>query len=208
MPTSARVALSASQDRLERLLRRRLEPGADKAAIDRHIWDLFGATWCVMFTDLAGFSRNVQEFGIIHFLQTIVEAARLFVPLLEEHDGFLLKTEGDSMLAIFRNPQRALDCALAMQAAADSYNQDREPAEQVLLCVGLGYGKVLRIADEDVFGAEVNASAKLGEDSAKAGDILVTENMRKALAKRRDVAFKRLAKAPPGAKAAYRVVLA
>lgn len=208
MPIISRVALSTSYDRLEGLLRKRLDPGADKAAVDRHIWDLFGATWAVMFTDLSGFSRNVTDFGIIHFLQTILESQRLFTPVLEEHDGFLLKTEGDSMLVIFRNPEKALDCALAMQRASEDYNAGRDPAEQVLLCVGLGYGRVLRIADEDVYGAEVNAASKLGEDMARAGEVLVTAEMRKALSKRKDLRFVRTAKAPPGAKAAYKVVCA
>jgi len=62
---------NASQDRLEKLIEARLQPGADKEAIDRRIWDLFGEEWAIMYTDLAGFSRQVAEFGIIHFLQTI-----------------------------------------------------------------------------------------------------------------------------------------
>lgn len=206
MPIISRVALNTSYDRLEGLLRKRLEPGADKSVIDRHIWDLFGSTWAVMFTDLSGFSRNVADFGIIHFLQTIVESQRLFTPVLEEHDGFLLKTEGDSMLAIFLNPERALYCALAMQKTAAAYNADRSPAEQVLLCVGLGYGRVLRIADQDVFGPEVNAASKLGEDLARAGEVLVTEDMRRALGKRKGLRFVKTAKAPSGAKAAYKVL--
>ena len=208
MPIISRVSLSTSYDRLEGLLRKRLSPGADKAAVDRHIWDLFGATWAVMFTDLSGFSRNAADFGIIHFLQTIMESQRIFTPVLEEHGGFLLKTEGDSMLSIFRNPDRALDCALAMQRSTQTYNEGRAPAERILLCVGLGYGRVLRIADEDVYGAEVNAASKLGEDMAKAGEVLITGDMRKALSRRRDLRFEKTAKAPSGAKAAYKVLCA
>jgi hypothetical protein len=44
----------------------------------------------------------------------------------------------------------------------------------VLLCIGLGYGDVLRIGDSDVFGAEVNAASKLGEDHARPYEIMVT----------------------------------
>jgi class 3 adenylate cyclase len=54
-----------------------------------------------MFTDLSGFSRNVAKFGIIHFLQTIYESERLLIPIIEDHDGILLKAEGDSLLVIF-----------------------------------------------------------------------------------------------------------
>jgi hypothetical protein len=78
---------NASQDRLEKLIEARLQPGADKEAIDRRIWDLFGEEWAIMYTDLAGFSRQVAEFGIIHFLQTIYESQKLFVPCIDRYDG-------------------------------------------------------------------------------------------------------------------------
>ena len=83
---AARVSIGsrASEDRLEKLIEERLKPGADKERIDRRIWDLFGESWCVMFTDLSGFSRGVAKFGIIHFLQTIHESERLLIPLIEE----------------------------------------------------------------------------------------------------------------------------
>src|SRR5512137_2595103 len=100
------IRTSYSEGRLERLIAARTKRGADKAAIDARIWDLFGERWCVMFTDLSGFSRNVAEFGIIHFLQTIYEAERILVPIIEAHDGILLKVEGDSFLVIFRNVQK------------------------------------------------------------------------------------------------------
>lgn len=177
-----RVGTGASTDRLESLIRQRLEPGADKGRIDQRIWDLFGEDWSVMFTDLSGFSRRVAEFGIIHFLQTIYEAERLLLPIIEAFDGILLKIEGDSFLVIFRNPRKALLCSLAMQRCLADYDRDKADEDKVLLCVGLGHGRVLRIGDADVYGAEVNAASKLGEDTAKAWEILVTGSMREALA--------------------------
>jgi class 3 adenylate cyclase len=168
------VGAEASYTRLEKLIAERLQPGADKAEIDARIWELFGEEWAILFTDLAGFSRHVAEFGIIHFLQTMFEAERLFVPLVEQHGGILLKVEGDSMMVIFRKVERALQCAVAMQHATISYNRERDESERVLLCAGLGFGKVLRIGDADVFGPEVNAASKLGEDVAGPGEVLVT----------------------------------
>jgi len=199
------VRAGEPEDRLWQLIERRLEPGADKARIDRRIWDLFGETWCVLFTDLSGFSRRVAEFGIIHFLQIIHESQRLLLPVIDEHDGFLLKTEGDSFLVIFRNPHKALQCCVEMNRVLAGYNAGLAPEDQVLLCAGLGYGEVLRIGNSEVFGAEVNAASKLGEDTAKAGEILVTEKMRRALPADEKHRFTPLSEAPPGAEAAFRV---
>ncbi|MFA6318875.1 MAG: adenylate/guanylate cyclase domain-containing protein [Elusimicrobiota bacterium] len=205
MPIVTRVAAGASQDRLEKLIAERLKPGSDKAAIDVRIWQLFGEEWSVMYTDLSGFSRRVSEFGIIHFLQIISESTRLFVPCIDDHDGILLKTEGDSMMVLFRSPMRAIEAAVAMQSAARAYNEDRPDAEKLLLCVGIGFGKVLRIGDHDVFGSEVNAASKLGEDTAKAWEILVTDSAKNAVAGVSKFAFEPMEGAPPGAKAAFRL---
>jgi len=115
MPYLNRIAISASEERLEQLIEARLAPGADQREIDDRIWDLFGEQWAVMFTDLSGFSRGVAEFGIIHFLQVIHEAQRILVPCIDRHDGILLKSDGDSLLVIFRTAHGALACSLAMQ---------------------------------------------------------------------------------------------
>lgn len=196
----------ASEDRLESLIAARLEPGADKKHLDQRIWDLFGEDWCIMFTDLAGFSRNVARFGIIHFLQTIYEAERVCVPIIETHDGILLKADGDSLLVIFRNAQKAILAAIEMQRRLAVHNEDKDDEEKVLLCVGLGFGRVLRIGDSDVFGAEVNAASKLGEDTAKAGEILVTEAVKDAASEIANVSFEPIAETPPGAGAAFRLI--
>ena len=116
------IGTSASEDRLERLIEERLKPGADKEKIDSRIWDLFGETWAIMFTDLSGFSRNVAKFGIIHFLQTIYESERLLIPIIEDHDGILLKAEGDSLLVIFRNAAKALQATTSRCTGARDYN--------------------------------------------------------------------------------------
>ncbi len=174
MSQRQRIDSRGSLERLDRLIEERLQPGADKARIDRRIWDLFGENWCVMFTDLSGFSRRVAEFGIIDFLQTIHESERLLIPMIEEHDGILLKVEGDSMLVIFRNAHKVLQCSMVMQRLLAAYNLEHSSEEGILLSIGLGFGRLLRIGDHDVFGAEVNAASKLGEDIGKGGEILVT----------------------------------
>jgi adenylate cyclase len=195
----------ASEGRLSKLIKERLRPGADKKKIDERIWDLFGEQWCIMFTDLSGFSRGVEKFGIIHFLQTIHESERLLIPVIDEHDGILLKVEGDSMMVIFRRPAKALDCALQMQRVLKVYNEGSQETETVLLCIGLGFGRVLKIGDSDVFGPEVNAAAKLGEDTAKAWEILVTGAVKENASEFPGVTFEKLDYTPPGAAEAFRV---
>jgi len=170
--------LQTTSARLWKLIEERTHAGADTQTIDRRVWDLFGEEWAIMFTDLSGFSRQVAQFGIIHFLQIIFEKKRLLFPVIAKHDGVLVKVEADSFLLLFRKPAAAVACALEMQRVCKSYSARRPPEEQVILCVGVGYGKLLRVGNEDVFGHEVNLASKLGEDTAKGHEILVTRAAR------------------------------
>lgn len=175
------ATLKGSSARLWKLVEARTQPGADLATIDQRIWDLFGEEWAIMFTDLSGFSRQVAKFGIVHFLQVMLEQKQFLLPLVEDHDGVLIKVEADSFLILFKQPAQALRCAVAMQKKCSSVNARRPPEEQIVLCVGIGYGKILKIGDDDVFGHEVNMSSKLGEDIAKGEEIIVTRAVRDAL---------------------------
>jgi class 3 adenylate cyclase len=197
--------VKGSEVRLWQLIDERMQPGADKERIDQRIWDLFGEDWAIMFTDLSGFSRQVAAFGIIHFLQIIHEQNGILLPLVEEHDGILVKTEADSYLIIFKRAETALRCAIAMQHACQSVNLKRKPEEKVLLCVGIGFGRILRIGDVDVFGKEVNAASKLGEDTAKADEILVTQAQRDAAGVIEGIEYVAIDQPVPGSDLNFRV---
>lgn len=170
---------------------------------DDAVWEAYGQTWCIMATDLSGFSRGVAEHGIVHYLRIIHESERLLLPVIERHHGMLLKVEGDSLFAIFAKPIDGLHAAVEMQIATRRHNQDKPERERVLLGIGLGYGRVLRIAEPEVYGNEVNSACILGETFAKSYEILVTQAVRDEV---EDFAFEPFPQVPPGAGAAYRVL--
>jgi len=175
MPTSPEVRA------LWELIEQRIA-GGDHGAIDDQIWQRFGGEWAVMLTDLAGFSRQVARFGIVHFLQTIHQQTRALVPIIQQHGGALVKTEADSMLILFPTATAAVESGIAMQRACHALNATSRPEDEVMLCVGIGFGLLLKIGDTEVFGHEVNMASKLGEDIAVADEILVTPSAHAACA--------------------------
>lgn len=206
LPVSHAVTYPAMQQRLNKLLAERAGKGSDKAAIDGQIWELFGEQWAVMFTDLAGFSRHVAEFGIIHFLQVIYESFRVYIPLIEQHGGTLLKVEGDSMMVLFRKPAPAARCAIAMQHASREYNKKRPDAEKLLLSIGLGWGRMLKFGDQDVYGQEVNVACKLGEDLGTHWSVSCSEAFYQALKDDAEHKFEALSTVPAGSPGAWKLV--
>lgn len=204
----AKEQLKCSEDRLWDLVAERAKVNGDAtatAAVDRKIWDLFGETWAVMFTDLSGFSRQVQAFGILHFLQIIHEHKIMLEPVIVKNDGILIKQEADSLLLIFRRASSALKCAVEMQHVLEEVNKNRSPETQVLLCVGVGYGPILRIGDSDVYGNQVNAASKLGEDTAKAKEILITRAAMDAISDHEGCTFTKIEDRIPGSDENFRV---
>src|SRR5436190_12711826 len=130
MSTPNDPSLTRSEARLWKLIEERTHAETDTKTIDQRIWDLFGEDWTIMMTDLTGFSRHVAKFGIIHFLQVIHEHKKLLLPIVERHDGVLVKIEADSLLVLFKRSDTALDCAIAMQHACQNANTRRVAEER------------------------------------------------------------------------------
>ena len=121
-----------------------------------------------MFTDLAGFSRQRRRVRDHPLPADHLRAEAAAPSDRRRHDGILIKVEADSFLILFKRADeraRLRDRDAARLSA--SYKRDALPEEQVLLCVGIGFGNILRIGDVDVYGHEVNAASKLGEDRAR-----------------------------------------
>src|SRR5687767_6263977 len=106
--------MGSSSEQLFELLGRRLGPGADVEAIDRQIWSLFGSTCAVLCSDMSGFMRGTDQRGILHFLSLVGLMQRLTRPVVERHEGTLVKFVADNLLAVFADSLHAVRCARQM----------------------------------------------------------------------------------------------
>lgn len=184
--------MTQSEMLLGRLIEERLTPGANVSEVDDRIRSFFEEEWCVVFTDLAGFSRHSAEHGIVPFLCLVHEFKRIARPVLESHGGFILKVIADSLLVVFRRAPDALEAVIELQQALAAYRTGKPTHEHIEMGAGIGFGKVLKIGDDDVFGVEVNYAARLGEDEAKPWEILVTDDARAAVLHTPGVSFEPL----------------
>ncbi len=201
MYVQKRIIQKASEYRLSRLIEKRVQNPSIRDEIDKRIWDLFGETWSIVFTDMVGFSRSVAKFGIVQFLEMIYHSHQLFLPVIDEFDGILIKEHADSLMILYRKPKNAVESLREMNRKTKVYNENNDDLEKIHLCAGVGFGRILKIDSTDVFGAEVNAASKLGEDTAKAGQILVTSAVYDSL--HDQYSFEKIDYVPPGSDAAY-----
>lgn len=168
------VSMRNSRANLNRLLDEMIEAPERRTEITASIDAIFGQQKAVMVLDMSGFSRTTQRHGIVSFLLMIHQMKRLAVPCIETHRGLLLKDEADNLFCLFDAVAHAVDAARDIGSRLSAANLMLPEDRRLYASIGIGYGRILNIADEDLFGDEVNLASKLGEDIATGGEVLLT----------------------------------
>ena len=162
-------------DKFAGLLQERNEHPERAAQIDSKIYEIFGETLAVLVMDMSGFSRLTIKHGLIHFLAMIHRMHQIALPTVEEHGGEVIKWEADNVFALFPEVEQAVDAAIDILKRFSAANTMLPEEMDLYGKFGIGYGETLIVEREDLYGSEVNIASKLGEDLAKAGEILLTE---------------------------------
>ena len=150
------------------------DPGEQQAMADR-IWNRYGTTGAVFISDMASFSSTSRRRGVCHFLKLIHRARQTIGPIVAANNGVLMKCDADNCYAFFDSVDDAIKASFEANAAVFDSNRGHDETEQIYLSIGVDYGRVLLIDDDDFFGDPVNTASKLGEDLAIKAETLVTE---------------------------------
>lgn len=153
-----------------------LESGGDPDDLEMDIWDKYGDTLAVMTVDSTGFSRTTKQKGVFHFLSIILEMRSVGEAVFKKHGAINWRMEADNLFAEFRTVDDALSAAFDMHEKIKAGSFPLHEGDMFGVCIGIGYGWVLRSEHEGVFGDEMNLCAKLGEDIAEGGETLMTES--------------------------------
>ena len=162
--------------RMEKFLQERNEHPERAAEIDAKINKVFGETLAVFVMDMSGFSRQTLRHGIIHFLAQIHRMHSIATPVVESHGGEVIKYEADNVFAVFPDVEQAVDAAVELDRSLELVDTMLPDECDMHGEFGIGYGEVLVVENEDLYGSEVNLASKLGEDLAQRGEILLTES--------------------------------
>ncbi len=160
---------------LGRLLALRNEHPERLVEIDREIHDSFAETHAVMVLDMCGFSRLTARHGIIHFLAMIHRLHGVVLPIIDAHGGTLVKTEADNVFAVFPDVAPAVATAIEIQKRLDAANVFLPDDWDLHASLGIGYGELLMIGADDMYGNEMNIASKLGEDIAGSGEVFLSD---------------------------------
>ncbi|MCJ7451272.1 MAG: hypothetical protein MUO39_02195 [Steroidobacteraceae bacterium] len=144
----------------------------------------------ILTLDMTGFTSSCFEGRQVEAFLRILNAQKVCIPVLHEHDAKLVRAFADDLVALFDDPGKALDAAQEIHRRIALFNASGLATENPAYCsIGIGFGDVYRIGPNLSMGDEMNRSSKLGEDTARGAETLVTEGFRDVLKHRQDVLF-------------------
>jgi adenylate cyclase len=128
----------------------------------------------ILQADVVGFSRLMgeDEAGTHRALGELRHAVD---PLIAAHDGRIVGTAGDSVLADFSSVVDALNCAVEMQRASRAVNDPISPERRLELRIGVNLGDVI-VDGDNIFGDGVNIAARL-EALAQPGTVCISQTV-------------------------------
>lgn len=148
----------------------------------------------ILSLDMTDFTSTAMRGGELDSLLRIFDAQKVCVPALKKFGAELIRCFADDIVALFDDPAAALDASFEIHHRIRLFNDSplsRDNATEC--CIGIGYGDVLAIGPNLSQGTEMVQASKLGEDIARANEVLLTENAFKATSGRNDVEFERQA---------------
>lgn len=129
----------------------------------------------IMFTDLQGSTKLYEDLGDAKAYSLVRDHFAFLSERLQRHNGFIVKTIGDAVMAAFGDPADAVRAALAIRDDVASFNRGRSDGGVVLklglhlgACIAVTVGGVL-----DYFGSAVNTASRL-EHQCRGGELIIS----------------------------------
>jgi class 3 adenylate cyclase len=136
----------------------------------------------VLFADLRGSTSMYETLGNADATAVVTQSISLLARIVVHHEGRVVKTLGDGLMAMFDSPPFAVAAADEMHESLERVGAPVDVAAStqarmvpLKLQVGLAHGEVVEMSG-DVFGDAVNVAARL-IDHAGDNETLVTGNV-------------------------------
>jgi class 3 adenylate cyclase len=134
----------------------------------------------LLFTDLKGSTELYDRTGDVYAYQVVQEHFKVLSEAVRKHDGAIVKTMGDAIMASFSSSRDAVAAAVDMMQAMEAVNAKvKADGHETGLKVGLHEGSALAVNAEarlDYFGQTVNIAARV-QALAASGEIWLTESV-------------------------------
>lgn len=129
----------------------------------------------ILSADVAGYARLMGD-DEAATVATLSAYRQVFADHISRHDGRLIDSPGDNLLAEFASPVEALSAAVDIQQELARRNRQLAEHRQMHFRIGLNLGDVIAKDDGTLYGDGVNIAARL-EGMADPGGICLSETV-------------------------------
>jgi adenylate cyclase len=143
----------------------------------------------VLCADVHGYSR-LMEADEAGTLATLRRYRTAMAGLVERHDGRIVNTWGDAVIAEFASVVEAVQCAVEIQQEISSQESDPPDAQPMRFRIGVNLGDVM-VEGPDIYGDGVNIAARL-QEVAEPGGIVVSGSVYDQVHNKLSVGFESL----------------
>ena len=140
----------------------------------------------ILAADAVGYSRmmGANEEGTLRVLR----AHRAVIDgIIAFHNGRIVNTAGDSVLAEFESAVEAVRCAVEIQDALKTRNDALPEADRMLFRIGVNLGDVM-VSGDNLHGDGVNVAARL-ESAAEPGGVFIASSVYDQIAGKLNLSF-------------------
>ncbi|MCB1137405.1 MAG: adenylate/guanylate cyclase domain-containing protein [Leptospiraceae bacterium] len=134
----------------------------------------------ILFTDLRGSTEMYDRAGDLIAYRLVQDHFKELTETVKKHQGAIVKTMGDAIMATFSRPVDGLMASLEMLERLDNLNgRWKEQGYELGLKVGLNEGPALAVMTDDrldYFGQSVNVAARV-QGLAGSGEIWITDSV-------------------------------
>jgi adenylate cyclase len=125
----------------------------------------------ILCADVHGYSRLMEadEAGTLGMLRRYRAA---MTGLVERHDGRIVNTWGDAVIAEFASVVEAVQCAVEIQQEVSDQGSGLPHAHRMRFRIGINLGDVI-VDGSDIYGDGVNIAARL-QEFAEPGEVVVS----------------------------------
>lgn len=137
----------------------------------------------VLFADLRGSTALYFKLGNSEAATVVTHSLAMLGQIVARNGGRVIKTLGDGLMAVFRDPERAVESAASLQESLEksALIPGGLPAREtaIKLKTALAWGEIVEL-DNDCFGDAVNVAARL-LDLAGDNETLITGPLHRQL---------------------------
>jgi TolB-like protein/class 3 adenylate cyclase/Flp pilus assembly protein TadD len=127
----------------------------------------------ILSADAVGYSRLMED-DEEATVRTITSYREVIATLIKQHNGMVIDSPGDNLLAEFVSVVDAVQCAVSVQNEINARNEDLPENRKMQFRIGINLGDVIQ-EGERIYGDGVNIAARL-EGLAAPGGICISKS--------------------------------